>query len=330
MMNDSFIISGILLLYIGAGLLQSSLSDLYSYYQHQQQDQISQGANRPQQLSATSLAVLEMLWSAIFSVKFAYLANFKFHKPPYKYVSGHLTRYYWFVGSFCGIGFVFTLIAQAVVVLCANSDGGKFLSISSTNLSFNVLLGHLLLIHIGRMLGKCHFSGTKTSRIFLEMLLSGLDIVADVFVVSIPLMVIKMAHMGRRETVNHAAFKCLSVFMIAVAITRLSLQYDQRNHRIDYIWTSFWLYVEAAVALIVASIMPWRKIFFEPQYRHVLRGRKENRMPNNHFQLMDVNDCALGEGMSGGLANSPSKRHSIPKQAFLRGSTISTPTHAPT
>ena len=162
------------------------------------------------------------------------------------------------------------------------------------------------------------------------MLLSGLDIVADVFVVSIPLMVIKMAHMGRKETVTHAAFKCLSVFMIAVAITRLSLQYDRRNHRMDYVWTSFWLYMEAAVALIVASVMPWRKIFFEPQYRHVLRGRKENRMPNNNFQLMEVNDCALGEGMSGGFANSPSKRHSIPKQAFLRGSSLSTPTNAPT
>ena len=127
--------------------MQSSLSDLYSYYQHQQQDQISQGANRPQQLSATSLAVLEMLWSAIFSVKFAYLANFKFHKPPYKYVSGNLTRYYWFVAFFCALDFIFTLIAQAVVVLCAGGSSGKFLS-HLTNSFIYIPFGTFLLIQI--------------------------------------------------------------------------------------------------------------------------------------------------------------------------------------
>ncbi|KAL1591648.1 hypothetical protein SLS60_011646 [Paraconiothyrium brasiliense] len=38
---------------------------------------------------------MELIWIAIYCVKFCYLAQFKFYKPPYAYVVIALTRYYW-------------------------------------------------------------------------------------------------------------------------------------------------------------------------------------------------------------------------------------------
>lgn len=102
--------------------------------------------------------------------------------------------------------------------------------------------------------------------------------------------------MTRFQTVMHAGFKCLSVFMIAVGITRLVMQYDSQTRRIDHLWTAFWLVTEAVVALVMASVTSWR---------HVLLGNastahKSVKLANFDYpaqlQLIDKRDCTTAHG----------------------------------
>ncbi|KAF2655191.1 hypothetical protein K491DRAFT_434356 [Lophiostoma macrostomum CBS 122681] len=120
MINDYFLVLALPTLYIGVGLLQSTVHVLYPLM-----DQRMSGAPYGKLVtSGTSrrfTAAIEMLWISIFSVKFCFLAQFKFHKPPYAYVSVHLTRYYWTVISLCTIGSLYAIIQP--IVLC--SGAGK-------------------------------------------------------------------------------------------------------------------------------------------------------------------------------------------------------------
>jgi hypothetical protein len=102
-----------------------------------------------------------MLWISIFSVKFCFLAQFKFHKPPYAYVSPHLTRYYWVVISFCTIGCLYALVQP--IVLC--SGAGKH----------NAHLNRCLITRAG----ECHYF-TSSNTLRWEVSLTVVDIVTDV------------------------------------------------------------------------------------------------------------------------------------------------------
>jgi uncharacterized membrane protein len=65
----------------------------------------------------------------------------------------------------------------------------------------------------------------------------------------------------------HAAintlFKSLSVFAMASAACRLGLQYNTETRRIDYVSLTFWLLIEAAVAVIAASISSYRVVVLD-------------------------------------------------------------------
>ena len=120
MINDYFLIVALPTLYVGVGLLQSTMDGLYP----PTDQRISE--LQPDDLVASDTskrfpAAIEMLWISIFSVKFCFLAQFKFHKPPYAYVSVQLTRYYWVVISLCTIGFLYAVIQP--IVIC--SGAGK-------------------------------------------------------------------------------------------------------------------------------------------------------------------------------------------------------------
>ncbi|KAF2200384.1 hypothetical protein GQ43DRAFT_76812 [Delitschia confertaspora ATCC 74209] len=234
MVNDYFVVLALPILFTGAGLLQSTLLGIYSYESltGTNSHQMHGASVRDGTFTKRFIAALDMAWIAIYCVKFAFIASFKFHKPPYAYVSAHLTRYYWFIVGGCVTTFILTLVGQAVVCPGAAEN--------------------------------CPFLDSFGQTV-LGMLITGLDIMTDIFVVSIPALVIQMAHMTKSQTAIYATFRCLSVFMIAIGISRLVIQYDAQNHRINYIWSAFWLFMEAAIALIMASISSWRRMLFDPK-----------------------------------------------------------------
>jgi hypothetical protein len=58
-------------------------------------------------------------------------------------------------------------------------------------------------------------------------------------------------------------FKCLSIFAIASAACRLAFQYNTEARRIDYVSLTLWLVIEAAVAVIAASISSYRVVVLD-------------------------------------------------------------------
>ncbi|OAL53848.1 hypothetical protein IQ07DRAFT_482360, partial [Pyrenochaeta sp. DS3sAY3a] len=166
---------------------------------------------------------------SIYSVKASFFAQFKFYKPPYSYVSPHLTRYYWTAICMCGLAFAFTLIV--VTVLCPNANGCRYFALHNT--------------------------------IVWETVLTVLDIVIDLQVISIPIWLITMANFDLTRAVINTSFKALSVFTVAIAACRLAFQYNADSHRVDYVSLTFWLVVEAVVAIIVASISSYRIVLLD-------------------------------------------------------------------
>lgn len=112
MLNDYFLVAALPLLYIGVGLLQATSTALFSFGAQTS----PLGAVVPPNTARQLTAAIELLWIVIFSVKLCFLAQFKFHKPPYAYVSVRLTRYYWACITLCVIGGLYAIIQP--IVLC--------------------------------------------------------------------------------------------------------------------------------------------------------------------------------------------------------------------
>jgi len=112
MVNDYFLLPAIPALIASCSLLQTILRDLYI------SEIISRSVNRLP-------AAIDLLWVAIYCVKFCFLAQFQFYRPPYAYVVAWLTRYYWMAVGICSAGFIFTIVQP--IVLCSSSGIVYFL-----------------------------------------------------------------------------------------------------------------------------------------------------------------------------------------------------------
>lgn len=112
--SDYCLIATLPFLFAGAGLLQSSLDELYANWPRTIPKKPSPSGQHASAGPRLTLAI-EMLWVAIYSVKASFFAQFKFHKPLYAYVSPRLTRYYWVAISVCISTFVLTLVVSAVL-----------------------------------------------------------------------------------------------------------------------------------------------------------------------------------------------------------------------
>ncbi|KAL8688913.1 MAG: hypothetical protein Q9218_005289, partial [Villophora microphyllina] len=87
-----------------------------------------------------------------------------------------------------------------------------------------------------------------------------LDILSDAFIISIPVALLWRAQIDMRRKIGLGTMLCLSVFTIITAIVRLSGG-NTIGGQIDSSWVIFWLQIEAAVAVMVASIAAYRALF---------------------------------------------------------------------
>jgi hypothetical protein len=90
---------------------------------------------------------------------------------------------------------------------------------------------------------------------------------------AIPFSLIWMANFKLTHAAINAIFKSLSIFAIAIATTRLSVQYSSEKHSVDYTRVTFWLMVEATVAVIMASVSSYRIVVL-----HYLTSRSAQGM----------------------------------------------------
>lgn len=117
-MSDYFLLMSLPSLFAGAALLHSTLDELYTYWPMGVRTS-SQPIDQSTAVTSRLTSAIELLWVTIYCVKASFFAQFKFHRPPYAYVSPSLTRYYWAATSICGCAFVVTLVIP--IVLCPNA-----------------------------------------------------------------------------------------------------------------------------------------------------------------------------------------------------------------
>lgn len=80
---------------------------------------------------------------------------------------------------------------------------------------------------------------------------------------SIPAVLILNTKAIRSHNIANFVFKSLSILHTAVAATRLALQYDAEDRRVQYVSVTFLLVVEAAVALVTVSVSSYRVVFLD-------------------------------------------------------------------
>ncbi|KAH7082900.1 hypothetical protein BKA63DRAFT_402973 [Paraphoma chrysanthemicola] len=205
-------------------------------------------------------SAIELLWITVYCVKASFLAQFKFHKPLVASVSKVLTRFYWMTVGICGSSFLFTLVVP--ILLCHSPERCKYFSSSST--------------------------------VTWEIALSAIDIVTDVLVIAIPLSLICMANFTLLRAAINAIFKSLSIFTIAIAITRMSRQSMPNSQSANYIQVTFWLMVEANVALIAASVSSYRIVVIDYLTSRSARGLQladPTQVDDRHVPSTRAKDC---------------------------------------
>lgn len=79
-------------------------------------------------------------------------------------------------------------------------------------------------------------------------------------VITIPILILRKSQMELKQKFGIGISLSLSVVMILASTTRY-IGYYFRPVRLDTTWIIFWIYLEASIAIIVASITAFRTLF---------------------------------------------------------------------
>ncbi len=111
-----------------------------------------------------------------------------------------------------------------------------------------------------------------------------LDILTDSLLITIPILLLWNVQISIRRKLILGGILCLSVFMIIIAIVRISTGRNAKG-QVDTAWVIFWLQAEACVALMVVSVSAFRALFMAQkasrynQYRDSPGQRQEPLPP---------------------------------------------------
>ncbi|KAI0479831.1 hypothetical protein F4859DRAFT_529965 [Xylaria cf. heliscus] len=194
---------------------------------------------------------LVLAWTATFSVKFSFLAFFKqmiFRVDRIRY-------YYWSVVVFTVISYLF-LVGEAFI-LCHE---WRLESLKCFDASKNLLY--------------VSFTG----------LITGLDVLTDILIVSIPIILLRRTNIRTSQKAGLGVFLCLSIVMISFALTRVSKIRGVVG--IDIIWEFFWQYMETAVAVIMGSLTVVRSLLvYQIKGGHAQSPAGARPLGNSYYRL---------------------------------------------
>ena len=187
-----------------------------------------------------------LIWATIFLVKFSYLAFFRLLID-----RQHFMLIYW-------------RIACVVTFLAAVFDiSSPFIGCSQ----------------FGRNSILCSNDYYMQRLLAVEGVTISLDIITDLMILSLPVYLLYKVKIKPKQKVGVGSFLCLSVFMIIIAIIRIS-----RVHAADFeIWACFWQQLEGCVAVLMVSLTAFRTLFISkhssssdqrrPKFSDTLRRR---------------------------------------------------------
>ncbi|KAL8949083.1 MAG: hypothetical protein Q9222_004773, partial [Ikaeria aurantiellina] len=140
-----------------------------------------------------------------------------------------------------------------------------------------------------RILVKCVTESALKRQTAALQAVTILDILSDVFIITIPVALLWRVQIDIRRKIALGTMLCLSIFTIVTAIVRISGG-KSANGQIDSSWVIFWLQMETAVAVMVASISAYRALFVversrpqeSPRYISKLRAKLWERSKDSH------------------------------------------------
>ncbi|KAB2571176.1 hypothetical protein DBV05_g10173 [Lasiodiplodia theobromae] len=180
------------------------------------------------QVMLITAVFVDTSWTAIFCVKFSFLALFKML---IRNVSTRLSRYFWCVVVATALTWAF--LVSETFILCSRFGWDSL---------------------------KC--SGPST-RLYtpLTALVTVLDIITDVLVVTFPIIILRHTQMDCKQKLGLCAFLCLSVIMILFAAIRVLGAIRPGEAHLDLPWEMFWQLMEACAAVMAASATVFRTVF---------------------------------------------------------------------
>ncbi|KAF2756236.1 hypothetical protein EJ05DRAFT_512766 [Pseudovirgaria hyperparasitica] len=205
-----------------------------------------------------------LAWTAIFCVKFSFLAFF------YNLIDRvrGIRIWYWSVVVFTIVTWMF--LVSEPFILCPYSGVDSL---------------------------KCLDPSRSLLNVSLTGFITGLDCLTDIMIVSIPVIILRQSNLKFRQKMVLGIFLCLSLVMVAMAITRVSKV--KNDIGTDVPWSLFWQFMEAAVAVFMASLTTFRTAFVKHNqsgqhappplysYKRLLRGRK-NKSSENDFEDTEI------------------------------------------
>ncbi|KAL8671750.1 MAG: hypothetical protein Q9168_003745 [Polycauliona sp. 1 TL-2023] len=234
--DDGFFILAVATLI--AGTIMTYLDIPYIYLQENvQAGTQAPPANLEQQLIHSvkiQNAAAVLLSATVFSVKLTFLVFFRALIRRLR----KLEIWWWFV--------LVVAVITSIILIC-----GNFISCP---------------YYDERILVKCVSPSALGRQNATLRAVSILDILSDLFIISIPVALLWRARIDLRRKFALGTMLCLSVFTIITVIVKISGG-NTNNGQIDSSWVIFWLHMEAAVAVMVASIIAYRALFVVERLR---------------------------------------------------------------
>ncbi|KAK5636610.1 hypothetical protein RRF57_012322 [Xylaria bambusicola] len=201
---------------------------------------------------------LALIWTTTYAVKACFLV---FMRPLLWHISRGVNWYYWSIVIFSIISWAFVVAEPFIICPYFGVDAKIHLEADTTALV------------------QCFNSTVNENKtVGLTALVTVLDIASDIMVVSLPIIVLRKSLLNRSTKFGLAIFLCLSIFMAAVAIVRISGFYYKGLE--DDIWEFFWQQTEGAVAVMMASITAFRTLFVKQKGDG--RAETPEEVPHSH------------------------------------------------
>ncbi|PVI05780.1 hypothetical protein DM02DRAFT_684190 [Periconia macrospinosa] len=230
--DDYFVLFGSICLVVATGFFHADFESTYLSQAVYLDASIVLKAPAPKLMKAANthmtyiVTELVFLWTATFAVKFSFLA---FFRPLVESVNKRIRIYFWVVVGLTLISWMFVI--SEPFILCP---------------------------HFGRKsMKKCAFDREKYFS--LTGFVTALDAVTDLMIVIIPILVLRQSKMKLRQKAAIGSFFCLSLVMIATALIRVSKM--PGPSAIDTPYEIFWQYMEASIAILMASLTAYRSMF---------------------------------------------------------------------
>jgi hypothetical protein len=241
-------------------------------------------------VSTYTLSFVETSWTAIFCVKFSFLALFH---GLIKNISRRLVTYFWCVVGFTILSWAFLLTESPILcayygedsLKCLNDNGVKYTSLTT--------------------------------------LVALLDIITDIMVVSFPILILRKSMMDKRQKMWIRIFLSLSVIMILIAIIRVLGAIRKGEKELDVTWNIFWQQMEACAAIMAASATVIRTVFIKRESNQYTPPAPEHRKVSpKGFSLLEPTASELESGYTQTTYNSDhlSSAPRIPLSVVDKGS----------